>query len=677
MPNLRGKTWTTTTPANVEDAQYWEDHLISDEDAAKIGTVILPAGGTVGQVLTKQSSSPNDADWDDPASSGHTIQDEDGTDMPYQQTLQFVNAEVSNDSANDRTVVDCKGAKGDAATITVGTVSTLPAGSSATVVNSGTTKDAVFDFGIPKGADGTDGTDGFSPAVTITSIPGGHQVNITDEDHPQGQTFNVMDGAGTGDMQASAYDPNNDVYNAGGIPAYLADEIVANPTGTPTDDLTSIQIGSTIYRLKGGGMEIIQIPSVVGDSFTYDGTAQGAAITGLDTTHCTVVAGTGTTVTTVGDTTYVKATNAGSYSFDVQLNDTSSMVWSDLTTADKSYLFTIAKASQTISASPSTISLDYNTQTANVTISGAITALSATSSDTGIATVSGTSSPITITAVATGSATISVQAASSSNYEASNTVTITVSVALVPTGSTVTPTDDIQTWLHCANIWDKSYTTINEVLADSTTLLALISSNNAADYMKRSTTWASTVTANSTAMTDIGANNYCADALLDDSAWSTAICNSTYFENVLTSKVPTMTSNTAPQGKVTFYPDERTGSFDGYMAFDGNTSTMWCTYNNNSVSNAYIQYEFPSALKCYKAVFSFMNQIASCSYKMQASKDGTNYTDVTDSYSSTSGGSYILRNVDTYKYYRLYITSQTTTQGATGRVNKLQFYGRA
>ena len=35
MPNLRSKTWTTTTPANVEDAQYWEDHLISDEAAAK------------------------------------------------------------------------------------------------------------------------------------------------------------------------------------------------------------------------------------------------------------------------------------------------------------------------------------------------------------------------------------------------------------------------------------------------------------------------------------------------------------------------------------------------------------------------------------------------------------------------------------------------------------------
>ena len=47
MPNLRGKTWTTTTPANVGDAQYWEDHLISDSDATKIGTAVQTVNGTL------------------------------------------------------------------------------------------------------------------------------------------------------------------------------------------------------------------------------------------------------------------------------------------------------------------------------------------------------------------------------------------------------------------------------------------------------------------------------------------------------------------------------------------------------------------------------------------------------------------------------------------------------
>jgi hypothetical protein len=47
------------------------------------------------------------------------------------------------------------GAPGSAATVEVGSVSSLPAGSAATVTNSGTSSDAVLNFGIPAGASGT------------------------------------------------------------------------------------------------------------------------------------------------------------------------------------------------------------------------------------------------------------------------------------------------------------------------------------------------------------------------------------------------------------------------------------------------------------------------------------------------------------------------------------------
>ncbi len=42
--------------------------------------------------------------------------------------------------------------------------------------------------------DGTNGVDGVSPGITITDIEGGHRVTITDAEHPQGQSFDVMDG---------------------------------------------------------------------------------------------------------------------------------------------------------------------------------------------------------------------------------------------------------------------------------------------------------------------------------------------------------------------------------------------------------------------------------------------------------------------------------------------------
>lgn len=41
---------------------------------------------------------------------------------------------------------------------------------------------------------GQKGDPGFSPKVTISSVLNGHRVSITDEDHPQGQTFEVFNG---------------------------------------------------------------------------------------------------------------------------------------------------------------------------------------------------------------------------------------------------------------------------------------------------------------------------------------------------------------------------------------------------------------------------------------------------------------------------------------------------
>ena len=43
-----------------------------------------------------------------------------------------------------------------------------------------------------------EGEDGYSPEISITTITGGHRVTITDKDHPQGQSFDVLDGQGGG-----------------------------------------------------------------------------------------------------------------------------------------------------------------------------------------------------------------------------------------------------------------------------------------------------------------------------------------------------------------------------------------------------------------------------------------------------------------------------------------------
>lgn len=65
-----------------------------------------------------------------------------------------------------------KGDAGQAATVSVGTVTTLPSGSNATVTNSGTSSNAVFNFGIPRGADGASGGGSVTAFATPSSYSG-------------------------------------------------------------------------------------------------------------------------------------------------------------------------------------------------------------------------------------------------------------------------------------------------------------------------------------------------------------------------------------------------------------------------------------------------------------------------------------------------------------------------
>lgn len=71
--------------------------------------------------------------------------------------------------------VEIKGVSGTAATVDVGTTTTLDAGQNATVTNSGTTSAAVFDFGIPKGEKGDpgDGVEYKGPIDPTTTAPTG------------------------------------------------------------------------------------------------------------------------------------------------------------------------------------------------------------------------------------------------------------------------------------------------------------------------------------------------------------------------------------------------------------------------------------------------------------------------------------------------------------------------
>lgn len=203
------------------------------------------------------------------------------------------------------------------------------------------------------------------------------------------------------------------------------------------------------------------------------------------------------------------------------------------------------------------------------------------------------------------------------------------SLQTVPDGSTVLPTDDIQTWLACAGITDKAYTTLAEVLADSTTLLALISDNNAVDYMVRS---------------------------------------KTFIGNV--ALVPTMTSNTTPSGEA-FGFSEMSGN-EYYKAFDGDDASYWRISAGTS-SNAYVGYNFGSAKRVGLAKVIGNNGTPQ-SVKIQGSNDGTTWTDVS-SVISIPAGVETLIPIDpsnTYSRFRVYWTNPDS--GIAFGIRTIQFY---
>ncbi len=291
-------------------------------------------------------------------------------------------------------------------------------------------------------------------------------------------------------------------------------------------------------------------------------------------------------------------------------------------------------------------------------------------------------SPYTVTfeSIPVGTYTISGVVSGQTFSTTTTILDFTANLNDIPDGSTVTPVNDIQTWLHCANIWDKNYSTIAAVLADTTTLLALISSNNAVDYMTRSTSWASSVCANQTAMGYIGNNDYCAETLLANATWCEAICNSTYFESVLNVKVPTMTSDTTPSGVVTVSSCESSqyGHYS-YGTFDNNDNTDWYASTN---TGQYVQYAFPSQVLLKKLEYYPISQYTGQIYTitLKASNDGASFTPLYTKTGVPNTGQIALLNNNTTKYsiYRLEITCENPGQySIMANAKKIQYYGRA
>lgn len=143
--------------------------------------------------------------------------------------------------------------------------------------------------------------------------------------------------------------------------------------------------------------------------------------------------------------------------------------------------------------------------------------------------------------------------------------------------------------------------------------------------------------------------------------------------------IPVMTSNTKPSGVVSAISEYSTGP--AYYAFRNlydDTSNSDCWQANDSMgtshSNLWLMYKFPKAVTVKKFRIRFVYTTA-VNYKIQGSNDGSTFTDL--GAFTTIDGTKELQNTNSYLYYRLFITSQTTSSPNVrgGCVRDLQLYG--
>lgn len=200
------------------------------------------------------------------------------------------------------------------------------------------------------------------------------------------------------------------------------------------------------------------------------------------------------------------------------------------------------------------------------------------------------------------------------------------------------PTEDVQLWLMYGDITDKNYTTLSEVLADTTTYSALIADHDAVDYLKRSKSW-------------------CGVGL-----------------------VPKMTSATTPSGTVVA-SDVGQYSQAGYFAFDGNIdeANKWAS-GTSTQAGQYVGYIFtsPQVVKSVMVV-PFVNSasLASFKFKIQGTHDnGNTWEDVSSEITVTptnlTAQYFAIDNDTAYDGYRYYFT--TTTQTNATILVEGQFY---
>ena len=229
--------------------------------------------------------------------------------------------------------------------------------------------------------------------------------------------------------------------------AYAANPLVATGLTNGTTYYVSLfpmstdgKANTNAANRKTGVANKITISNVPAQSgtLTYNGNSQTPSWSNYNSAQLTL-----------GGTT--TGTNATSYN--ATFTPKADYMWSDGSTTDKTVSWSIGKAAGSMTLSASSVTLNASNLTKTVTVTrpgdGAVTA---TSSNTGVATVSVSGNKVTIKHVnqTTGTATITIKVAAGTNHTAPADKTVAVTAQFMPTKKALND----QTWAEIRQVSD-------------------------------------------------------------------------------------------------------------------------------------------------------------------------------------------------------------------------------
>jgi hypothetical protein len=202
---------------------------------------------------------------------------------------------------------------------------------------------------------------------------------------------------------------------------------------------------------------------------------------------------------------------------------------------------------------------------------------------------------------------------------------------------------------------------MNAVINSQTALNAVVNSSTAMNAIAASSTAMNAIAASSTAMNAVINSQTALNAVKNNStAWNIFI-NGTGLTN---KQVPTMTSNTTPEG-VASASSIYGSSYDAFKALDKNTNTQW---RAASGPPQWLQYQFTSQVFVHTIEITGAGTSGSTnnpnSITIQASNDNTNFVDVAtfnQEFTSTPTTLYIAY-ANYFQYWRVKVN---TTVGGT------------